>query len=84
MNDKNLELLFTPFGCIDSARVSMNTDLKLNKGFGMVEMAYNSEAQAAIVALNGLEIEGKKISVSKALTNGYQTNLWSSKRKIKD
>ena len=37
-----------------------------SKGFGFVEMASDSEAQAAITALNGQDYQGRSITVNEA------------------
>jgi RNA recognition motif-containing protein len=37
-----------------------------SKGFGFVEMASDAEAQAAIAALNGQEVDGRTLTVNEA------------------
>jgi len=44
----------------------MDRDTGRSKGFGFVEMGSEEEAQAAIAALNGKEIEGRTITVNEA------------------
>ena len=42
-----------------SAQVIMDRDTGRSKGFGFVEMGSDQEAQAAIAALNGKEVDGR-------------------------
>jgi cold-inducible RNA-binding protein len=66
VTNTDLENMFTPFGAVQSAQVIMDRDTGRSKGFGFVEMSNNSEAQAATTALNGKEIEGRKLTVNEA------------------
>ena len=66
VTNTDLENMFTPFGAVQSAQVIMDRDTGRSKGFGFVEMSNNSEAQAAIAALNGKEVEGRKLTVNEA------------------
>jgi cold-inducible RNA-binding protein len=66
VTNTDLENMFTPYGAVQSAQVIMDRDTGRSKGFGFVEMSNNSEAQAAIAALNGKEVEGRKLTVNEA------------------
>jgi RNA recognition motif-containing protein len=44
----------------------MDRDTGRSKGFGFVEMDNDSEAQAAITALNGQQLEGRTLTVNEA------------------
>jgi len=46
--------------------VIIDRDSGRSKGFGFVEMASDQEAQAAINALNGKEVEGRALTVNEA------------------
>ena len=46
--------------------VRMDRDTGRSKGFGFVEMGSDQEAQAAIQAMNGKEIEGRPLTVNEA------------------
>ncbi|HPA52869.1 MAG TPA: RNA-binding protein [Thermoanaerobaculia bacterium] len=63
--DATLNDLFAPFGQVESARVITDRDSGTSKGFGFVEMS-NSDAQKAMGALNGREIDGRAIRVNEA------------------
>ena len=58
--------LFEPHGTVQSAQVIMDRDTGRSKGFGFVEMGSDQEAQAAITALNGTEVEGRALTVNEA------------------
>jgi len=64
-NDSTLNELFSPFGQVESARVITDRDSGTSKGFGFVEMS-NADAQKAMGALNGREIDGRSIRVNEA------------------
>ncbi|HEX7579738.1 MAG TPA: RNA-binding protein [Thermoanaerobaculia bacterium] len=63
--DSSLNELFAPFGTVESARVISDRDTGTSKGFGFVEMS-NADAQKAMGALNGREIDGRAIKVNEA------------------
>ena len=64
--DSDLQNLFGPFGTVQSAQVIMDRDTGRSKGFGFVEMGSDQEAQAAIAAMNGKEVEGRTLTVNEA------------------
>lgn len=66
INDNGLNQIFTSYGTVRSAQVIMDRDTGRSKGFGFVEMGSEQEAQAAINALNGKEVEGRTLTVNEA------------------
>ena len=66
VRDSDLEQAFGQFGAISSAKVMMERDTGRSKGFGFVEMGSGNEATAAINALNGKEVDGRKLTVNEA------------------
>ena len=70
--DATLNELFAPFGQVESARVITDRDSGTSKGFGFVEMS-NSDAQKAMGALNGREIDGRAIRVNEAKPQDSRT-----------
>ncbi|HLJ95357.1 MAG TPA: RNA-binding protein [Gemmataceae bacterium] len=66
ISDSDLLRLFEPHGTVQSAQVIMDRDTGRSKGFGFVEMGSDQEAQAAISALNGTEVEGRALTVNEA------------------
>lgn len=66
MNDQALNDLFSPHGQVVSAQVITDKFSGRSRGFGFVEMTNDEEAQTAIQALNGSNVEGRQIVVSVA------------------
>jgi RNA recognition motif-containing protein len=66
VTDSDLEQMFAAHGSVQSAQVIMDRDTGRSKGFGFVEMSNDSEAQAAIAALNGKETGGRTLTVNEA------------------
>ncbi len=66
IGDSDLQRLFEAHGSVTSAQVIMDRDTGRSKGFGFVEMGSDAEAQAAITAMNGAEIEGRALTVNEA------------------
>jgi RNA recognition motif-containing protein len=64
--DSTLQQLFEAHGTVQSAQVIMDRDTGRSKGFGFVEMGSDAEAQAAIAALNGKEVDGRSLTVNEA------------------
>ena len=64
--DEDLAVAFREYGQVDSARVITDRYTGRSRGFGFVEMPEQSEAQAAIEALNGTEIKGSQVTVNEA------------------
>jgi cold-inducible RNA-binding protein len=62
----DLEALFAEVGTCESASVVTDRETGRSRGFGFVEMASNEEAQKAIAALNGRDIQGRQLNVSEA------------------
>ena len=61
-----LEQLFGGHGTVESAQIITDRDTGRSKGFGFVEMASDTEAQAAIAALNGQQHGGRPLTVNEA------------------
>jgi RNA recognition motif-containing protein len=66
VNDDELRGIFEEYGAVDSARVIMDRDSGRSKGFGFVEMSSDTEANAAIEALNGQDMGGRPLTVNEA------------------
>ncbi len=66
VSSSDLEQLLSSHGTVESAEVISDRMTGRSKGFGFVEMASESEAQAAITALNGQDFQGRSITVNEA------------------
>jgi RNA recognition motif-containing protein len=66
VTDSDLQQMFEAHGTVHSAQVIMDRDTGRSKGFGFVEMGSDQEAQAAIQAMNGKEVDGRALTVNEA------------------
>jgi RNA recognition motif-containing protein len=62
----NLEAMFAPYGTVSRAQVITDRDTGRSRGFGFVEMDDDAEAQAAIEALDGSDMDGRQVRVNVA------------------
>jgi RNA recognition motif-containing protein len=65
VSDQDLKKLFTPFGEVTSVNVITDKVTGKSRGFAFVEMP-DKAAEAAIKELEGVQLDGRTISVSKA------------------
>src|SRR6267154_6751788 len=66
VSSSDLEQLFAQHGTVQSAEIIADRDTGRSKGFGFVQMGSDSEAQAAIAALNGQDHSGRALTVNVA------------------
>ena len=66
IKSSDLEQMFSAHGTVTSAQVISDRETQRSKGFGFVEMGSESEASAAIAALNGKSVEGRALTVNEA------------------
>ena len=62
----DLESLFGDHGSVQKAQVITDRDTGKSRGFGFVEMSSDDEANAAIEALNGKDVDGRQLNVNMA------------------
>jgi RNA recognition motif-containing protein len=61
-----LHQAFAAHGEVSSASIITDKFSGQSRGFGFVEMPKNDEAQAAITALNGMDLKGRPLNVNVA------------------
>jgi RNA recognition motif-containing protein len=66
VTEDELRQTFSEFGEVDTVNVITDKFSGQSKGFGFVEMPDNSEADAAIKALNETALSGRNIKVNQA------------------
>ena len=64
VGDDDLEALFTEHGTVVSAVVIRDRDTGRSRGFGFVEMETEEMAETAAGAIDGFEMEGRRIRVN--------------------
>jgi RNA recognition motif-containing protein len=64
--EEKLQELFSAYGTVEAARVITDRYTGQSRGFGFVEMSSPAEAQNAIEALNGSQLDGRQLVVNEA------------------
>jgi len=65
-DDEALRDSFAPFGEVTEASVVVDRYSDRSRGFGFVEMPDTTQANAAIAALNGKEVDGRALTVNES------------------
>jgi RNA recognition motif-containing protein len=63
---QDLEEMFGQFGAVQSVNIIEDRETGRSRGFAFVEMSSNEEAENAISALNGKEVDGRSLTVNEA------------------
>jgi len=66
VTEEQLHELFSQHGTVASARIITDRFSGRSRGFGFVEMGSEAEAQAAMEALDGTELQGRMLKVNEA------------------
>ncbi len=66
MTENELENLFAQYGTVNEVGVVTDRMSGQSRGFAFVTMNGKTEAEAAIQALNGKQIEGRALTVNEA------------------
>lgn len=64
--EAELRSLFEPHGAIDRVSVVTDRETGRSRGFAFVEMTNADEADKAVAALNGTELEGRALKINEA------------------
>ncbi len=78
--DGSLQEIFAAHGAVESARVITDKFTGQSRGFGFVEMGSNGEAQKAIEALNGTELDGRTLTVNEARPQEKRSGFGDSRK----
>jgi len=65
-DEETLRDLFAQHGTVNDVAIISDRESGRSRGFGFVTMNDDSEAQAAIEAVNGMEFEGRTLNVNEA------------------
>ncbi len=66
VTESSLRALFEPYGQVDRVNLVTDRDTGRSRGFAFVEMTDSVEADRAIAALNGTNLEGRALNVNEA------------------
>jgi len=64
IDEDSLRQLFAPHGNVETSKVIKDRQTGRSKGFGFIEMSTQSEAEAAIKALNETPLDGRNLKVN--------------------
>jgi RNA recognition motif-containing protein len=64
--DASLKDAFSQVGTVASATIIMDRMTNRSKGFGFVEFNDDAEADAAVAKFNGMDLDGRKLTVNEA------------------
>ena len=64
--EDDVRSLFERYGAVNSARIMTDRDTGRSRGFAFVEMENENEADQAITALNGYQMDGRALNVNEA------------------
>ncbi|MES0360452.1 MAG: RNA-binding protein [Anaerolineales bacterium] len=64
--EADLQAAFEAYGQVTSVTIIKDKYTGQSRGFGFVEMADDSEGQAAIDGLNGKELDGRTLRIDRA------------------
>ena len=70
VTEDDLRKAFAEHGQVTSVRIITDAFTNKSKGFGFVEMAEKTEAEAAIAAMNNRELKGRPLKVNEARPKG--------------
>ncbi len=70
VDNNRLQQEFSQFGKVESAKIIMDRNSGRSRGYGFVEFAEKSGADAAIEKMNDHEMDGRKLTVSHAKNSG--------------
>lgn len=64
--ESSIRALFEPYGNVERVNVVTDRDTGRSRGFAFVEMTDGAEADRAIAALNGTELDGRALNINEA------------------
>ena len=65
-SEQDIRSLFEAYGTVDRVNIVTDRDSGQPRGFAFVEMANDAEANKAIGAINGREVNGRALNVNEA------------------
>jgi RNA recognition motif-containing protein len=64
--ESSIRALFESYGTVDRVNLVTDRDTGRSRGFAFVEMTDASQADQAIAALNGYQVDGRALNVNEA------------------
>jgi RNA recognition motif-containing protein len=66
VTEQDIRPLFEKHGAVQRFKMMTDRWTGLSRGFGFIEMKTDAEAEAAVMALNGTDLNGKALKVNPA------------------
>ena len=73
VTEQNIRSIFQNHGIVRRIRIMTDRWTGLSRGFGFIQMKNDAEAEKAIGALNGAELNGKALKVKQARLQLHRT-----------
>ncbi len=64
--ESSIRSLFEPYGKVDRVNLVTDRDTGRSRGFAFVEMSDSAQADQAIAALNGANLDGRALNINEA------------------
>ncbi|MGH9722382.1 MAG: RNA recognition motif domain-containing protein [Bryobacteraceae bacterium] len=64
--ESSIQSLFEPYGSVERVTVVTDRETGRSRGFAFVEMTNSAEADKAIAALNGTDLDGRALNINEA------------------
>lgn len=64
--EDDVRSMFEAYGTVDRVSIVTDRDTGRARGFGFVEMSVDADAERAIAALNGRELNGRALNINEA------------------
>jgi len=64
--ESDITSAFAGYGSVESVSIITDRDTGRSKGFGFVQMTEQADADKAIAALNGTQLDGRTLTVNEA------------------
>jgi len=65
-SEETVRSLFEAHGTVERVNIARDRDTGQPRGFGFVEMSNDNEAEQAMAALNGRDVDGRTLNVNEA------------------
>lgn len=68
--EDSIRTLFERYGAVDRVNIITDRETGRSRGFAFVEMSDSGQADSAIAALNGYQLDGRALNVNEARPKG--------------
>ena len=83
-SEQDIRCIFEKHGTVERFRIMTDRQTGKPRGFAFLEMTDDGDAEKAIVALNGIELNGRAMNISAARLQLYRTSASTGSRPKKD